>query len=275
MKNIYSFEPETNSKSHNLSKILDQLLKTSEIRAAIVADWQGLVIASKLPDGEVDEVDEDLIAATTLFSLTGAEDTRRELQNTLLGKKLDFLLIMTEGKNNSSKFMIVCPVNGLGYIACLSSIREDLAVIKMNMKKAAKEILKILVPDKVTSFKNRSIIETMELNEDKTIEDRYNRMVSKIDKLKNLQLNERKITQPKINDSKPPKYNPKPVQKPSPSYLTKNYEIKFRTKNQLVFTIKIKGNSPEDAMRRCIEAYPNYQVEFLEVKEFLDKSIIK
>jgi predicted regulator of Ras-like GTPase activity (Roadblock/LC7/MglB family) len=260
MKNIYSFETETNSKSHNLNIILDQLLKTSEILAAIVADWQGLVIASKLPDGEVDGIDEDLIAATTLFSLSGAEDTRRELENTLLGKKLDFLLIMTEG-DNSNKFMIICPVNGLGYIACLSNIRQDLAVIKMNMKKAAKEILKILIPDKVASFKDRSIIETMELNEDNTIEDRYNRMISKIDKLKNLQLTERKTTQSKY-------------QKPSPSYLTKNYEIKFRTKNQLVFTIRIKGNSPEDAMKRCIEAYPNYEVEFLEVNEFINKPII-
>ncbi|MBD3226703.1 MAG: hypothetical protein GF329_00820 [Candidatus Lokiarchaeota archaeon] len=235
-----------------------------------------MVIASKMPAQDADK--EELIAATTLFSLNGAEDTRKELQDSLLGISLDFLLIMTEGKDNSNKFMIICPIDGIGYIACISAIKEDIAVIKMNMKNASKEILQILTAEEteVNMTSDRNVIEKIQSKKENN-DDKYTNIISKIEALKKIKdTTSMEIPKPNYYNSNNKNNNP---QVPQPSQNTfydiqrnKNYEVKFMTKNQIIFTTKINASSNQDAMERCKELYQNYKIEqFLEVNEYIDK----
>lgn len=178
------------SKSFKLNQILEELLSSVDIQAVIIADWQGLAMASKLPAENLDK--EDLIAATTLFSLTGAEDTRKELQDSLLGKKLNYLLMMTDGgKYSRTPYMVVCPVENLGYIACISNIREDLAILIMNMKNAAEKAAEILVPHKIPQKiqEMAPVIDKVKSYQDTPSEDkRYNTILNKIRSLKKIQV---------------------------------------------------------------------------------------
>ncbi|MHA1230714.1 MAG: hypothetical protein ACTSRP_10395 [Candidatus Helarchaeota archaeon] len=180
------------SKSYELNRILEELLSSVEIQAVIIADWQGLAMASKLPQENLDK--EDLIAATTLFSLTGAEDTRKELQDTLLGKKLSYLLMMTEeGKYGTTPFMVVCPIEDLGYIACISNKREDMAIMIMNMKRAAEKAADVLLPHKREEIheleKYETAIRSVQAYKDSVCEDsQYNKILNKIRNLKNIKV---------------------------------------------------------------------------------------
>jgi len=147
-------------------------------------------MASKLPPQDLDK--EELIAATTLFSLTGAEDTRKELQDTLLGKKLGYLLMMTEeSRFGITPYMVVCPVEDLGYIACVSNKREDMAILIMNMKRAAVKIADVLIPHKdfKENFEISPIIEKVQTIQDTPPEDtRYNKILNKIKNLRNIKV---------------------------------------------------------------------------------------
>ena len=164
-----------------MNRILEKLLSSVEVSALIIADWQGLPMASKLPDNDRNK--EDLIAATTLFSLTGAEDTRKELQNSLLGKKLSYLLVMTEDEGGGTPYIVVCPIGHLGYIACVSNKREDMAILIMNMKEAAREALNILSGSREMQ-KVEEMTEIVEkvksIKEQQTQESKYDNILKKI-----------------------------------------------------------------------------------------------
>ncbi|MBD3229801.1 MAG: hypothetical protein GF329_16585 [Candidatus Lokiarchaeota archaeon] len=220
------------------------MLSSVDIQAVIIADWQGLAMASKLPAENLDK--EDLIAATTLFSLTGAEDTRKELQDSLLGKKLNYLLMMTDGgKYANTPYMVVCPIENLGYIACISNIREDMAILIMNMKKAADKAADILVPREIPQEiqKMAPVIDKVKSYQEKPSEDkRYNKILSKIRNLKKIQVSnyvpptglEKEAPVVKGNPSIPkqPPRAPKPKTVPSPEYKPKPPTKKFKSISQ-------------------------------------------
>ncbi|MHA1311706.1 MAG: hypothetical protein ACTSQO_12405 [Candidatus Helarchaeota archaeon] len=180
-------------------------------------------MASKLPQQNFDK--EELIAATTLFSLTGAEDTRRELQNTLLGNKISYLLIMTEGESHGiTPYMVVCPIENLGYIACISNKREDMAIMIMNMKKAAKEVIDILTPRKEMHEieKVRPVINKIQSIQENPLRDtQYNKILNKIRDLKNIKVSsfippsglKKEVPVPKGSPAipAPPSSEPKPI----------------------------------------------------------------
>jgi len=165
-------------------------LSSVEIQAVIIADWQGLAMASKLPEEDLDK--EELIAATTLFSLTGAEDTRKELQETLLGKKLSYLLMMTEGGSlGLTPYMVVCPISNLGYIACVSNKREDMAIMIMNMKQAAEKASDVLGPHQEAPLIQQmtpAIDKVKSFQDSPEEEGKYNEILGKIRNLRNIQV---------------------------------------------------------------------------------------
>lgn len=126
-------------KEELLNDIINDLMSNCDsILAIIIADWQGLSYASKLPDG----VNEEVISATTILTLEGTEGTRKELEKSLLGNKLSYLIIVTE---DDPAYMIIFPIETLGYIACVSKKREDMGIIIQNTKSAAKKVLEILM----------------------------------------------------------------------------------------------------------------------------------
>ncbi|MHA1277435.1 MAG: hypothetical protein ACTSQI_19715 [Candidatus Helarchaeota archaeon] len=133
------------TKGELLNKIVNELMANCDtLEAVIIADWQGLSFASKLPK----DVNEDEISATTLFTLEGAEGTRKELEKSLLGTKLSYLMMVTE-KDGKPAYMFVFPIETLGYIACISYVREDMALIVQNMRIAAEKAAKVLAsPEK-------------------------------------------------------------------------------------------------------------------------------
>ncbi|MHA1264552.1 MAG: roadblock/LC7 domain-containing protein [Candidatus Helarchaeota archaeon] len=164
------------SKGVLLNQIVAELLKTCDsILAVIIADWQGLSFASKLPQ----DVNEEEISATTLFTLEGAEGTRKELEKSLLGKKLSYLILVTE-RENKPAYMIIFPIEDLGYIACISHTREDMAVIIQNMKIAAKKAADILaVPQNEDHH-----LDTIE----QLIAPKYDNLMKKLNALKNVKI---------------------------------------------------------------------------------------
>lgn len=287
------------SKSSKLNKILEELLSSVEIQAVIIADWQGLAIASKLPSEELDK--EELIAATTLFSLTGAEDTRKELQDTLLGKRINYLLIMTEGgKFGLTKFMIVCPINNLGYIACVSNKREDMAILIMNMKKAAEKAAEILTPHEEEQEIVQSIDNVESYQEISSEDKKYNTILSKIKSLKSIQptgyippsglekeapiakgnppipkppqqikvettQTSSQVAQPLVNQQPTKPIVSIPIPKPG---IRKKFRIKFQNEKQIIFTMIIQAGSADDAIKICERRNPQFKiVKVLEIHE--------
>ncbi len=127
-------------KEELLNDIIDDLMDVCDsILATYIADWEGLSFASKLPL----DVNDEIISATTLFTLEGAEATRKELEKSLLGKNISYLIMMTETQLGPA-YMIVFPIETLGYIACVSKKREDMGIIIQNMKTASKSVKDIL-----------------------------------------------------------------------------------------------------------------------------------
>ena len=163
------------SKSTSLNKILNELMANCDsLEAVIIADWQGLSFASKLPNG----VNEDEISATTLFTLEGAEGTRKELEKSLLGDKLSYLIMVTE-KDGKPAWMFVFPIEKLGYIASITRAREDIALIVQNMGIAAKKAAEILgTPQKAAP---RESVEPL-------ITSKYKALLQKLDDLKSVKL---------------------------------------------------------------------------------------
>ncbi len=158
-----------------LNKIVEDLMANCDtIEAVIIADWQGFSFASKLPK----DVNEDEISATTLFTLEGAEGTRRELEKSLLGHKLSYLMMVTE-KGDNLAYMFVFPIETLGYIASISCAREDIALIVQNMKIAAEKAAKILVSpeDKIK-----------EENIEPKITSKYKSLLQKLETLKSVKI---------------------------------------------------------------------------------------
>ena len=119
--------------------VKDLMASCDSILAVIIADWQGLSFASKLPEG----VNEDEISATTLLTLAGAEGTIKELERTLLGNKLSYLIMVTE-QNNQMAYMVIYPIENLGYLAAVLYAREDMGVIIQNMKTSVQKAAEIL-----------------------------------------------------------------------------------------------------------------------------------
>lgn len=160
-----------------LNKIVDELLKNCDsILAVIIADWQGFSFASKLPK----DINEDEISATTLFTLEGAEGTRKELEKSLLGNKLSYLILVTE-RLQQPAYMIIFPIQDLGYIASISHTREDMGVIIQNMKTAAKKAAQILTSqDKLKDLTSDSV--------EQLIAPKYEQLMKKLDALKQVKL---------------------------------------------------------------------------------------
>lgn len=160
-----------------LNKIVDELLKNCDsILAVIIADWQGFSFASKLPK----DVNEDEISATTLFTLEGAEGTRKELEKSLLGNKLSYLILVTD-RLQQPAYMIIFPIQDLGYIACISHTREDMGVIIQNMRTAAKKAAQILASqDKLKDLISDSV--------EQLIAPKYDQLMKKLDALKQVKL---------------------------------------------------------------------------------------
>jgi predicted regulator of Ras-like GTPase activity (Roadblock/LC7/MglB family) len=175
-KTLFSSGSNRENKGVLLNQIVDELTKKCEVLAVIIADWQGLSFASKLPK----QVNEEEISATTLFTLEGAEGTRKELEKTLLGKKLSYLILVTE-RLGKPAYMIIFPIEDLGYIACISHIREDMAVIIQNMKAASKKAAEILV---VSEKGDQCSLDTIE----QLIAPKYDNLMKKLDALKNVKL---------------------------------------------------------------------------------------
>ncbi|MFX1451997.1 MAG: hypothetical protein ACFFCM_14255 [Promethearchaeota archaeon] len=133
---------QTNKKGKQelLNDIIDDLMDVCDsILATYIADWEGLSFASKLPI----DVNDELVSATTLFTLEGAEATRKELEKSLLGKNISYLILMTETQLGPA-YMMVFPIEKLGYISCISKKREDMGIIIQNMKTASKKVKDIL-----------------------------------------------------------------------------------------------------------------------------------
>ncbi|NVM55541.1 MAG: hypothetical protein HWN66_17675 [Candidatus Helarchaeota archaeon] len=160
-----------------LNKIVNELMKNCDtILATIIADWQGLSFASKLPK----DVNEDEISATTLFTLEGAEGTRKELEKSLLGNKLSYLIMVTEFQKKP-KYMIIFPIDSLGYIASVSHTREDMGVIIQNMKIAAYKAAQILVVPEKAGAKAEASVEHL-------LAPKYDQLMKKLEALKNVKL---------------------------------------------------------------------------------------
>jgi len=170
------------SKKETKGDLLNQIVKDlmascDSISAVIIADWQGLSFASKLPEA----INEDEISATTLFTLEGAEGTRKELEKSLLGNKLSYLIMVTE-RNNKPAYMVIFPIENLGYIATVSNAREDMGVIIQNMKTAVHKAAKILVDTE------KNLIDTSE-NIEQLIAPKYDKLMEKLEKLKKVKIN--------------------------------------------------------------------------------------
>ncbi|MHA1651728.1 MAG: hypothetical protein ACTSYB_16165 [Candidatus Helarchaeota archaeon] len=175
------------SKGVLLNKIVDELIENCDsIEAVIIADWQGLSFASKLPK----DINEDEISATTLFTLEGAEGTRKELENSLLGTKLSYLIMVTE-KDGKPAYMLIFPIETVGYIACISYAKEDIALIVQNMKIAAKKAYQILASPEETNVQES--IEPL-------IKSKYKSLLQKLDVLKNVKLS---FLEPKKKEALP------------------------------------------------------------------------
>ncbi len=160
-----------------LNNIVDELMKNCDsILAVILADWQGFSFASKLPK----TVNEDEISATTLFTLEGAEGTRKELEKSLLGNKLSYLILVTE-RQKQPAYMIIFPIQELGYIASISHTREDMGVIIQNMKTAAKKASEILSSSEKLMKDSSESVEQL-------IAPKYDQLMKKLDALKQVKL---------------------------------------------------------------------------------------
>lgn len=175
---LFSSRSSKETKGVLLNNIVNELMANCDsILAVIIADWQGLSFASKLPK----DVSEDEISATTLFTLEGAEGTRKELEKSLLlGKKLSYLILVTE-RLGKPAYMIIFPIDSLGYIASISHIREDMGVIIQNMRGAAKKAAQVLAaPDKDA----QADIENVE----QLLAPKYENLMKKLEALKNVKL---------------------------------------------------------------------------------------
>ncbi len=171
-------ETKRETKGDMLNQIVKDLMASCDsILAVIIADWQGLSFASKLPEA----VNEDEISATTLFTLEGAEGTRKELEKTLLGNKLSYLIMVTE-RNSKLAYMVICPIENLGYIAAVSHTREDMGVIIQSMKIAVQKAVEILIETEKT------LVEPQE-NLEQLIAPKYDKLMDKLNKLKKVKLN--------------------------------------------------------------------------------------
>jgi predicted regulator of Ras-like GTPase activity (Roadblock/LC7/MglB family) len=175
MEDILSTFGSREGKGEKLNKILSELRASCNILAVIIADWQGLSFASKLPD----DVNEEEISATTLFTLEGAEGTRRELERSLLGEKISYLIMVTERKSKPA-YLILFPIENLGYIACISHIREDMGVIIQNMRTAARKAAAILREEEDLKDKVKSV--------EQLITPKYDQLMKKLEALKNVKL---------------------------------------------------------------------------------------
>lgn len=176
-KTLFPSEGNKENKGALLNQIVEDLMKNCEsILAVIIADWQGLSFASKLPG----TVNEEEISATTLFTLEGAEGTRKELAKTLLGNKLSYLILVTE-RQGKLAYMIIFPIADLGYIACISHIREDMGVIIQNVKSAAQKAATSL---EATCKENHQLSDTIE----QQIAPKYDTLMKKLEALKNVKL---------------------------------------------------------------------------------------
>lgn len=160
-----------------LNKIVNDLMANCDsLLAVIIADWQGLSFASKLPK----DVNEDEISATTLFTLEGAEGTRKELDKSLLGNKLSYVILVTE-RLGKPAYMVIFPIDSLGYIASISHMREDMGVIIQNMRGAAKKAAQILVaPNKGAQADTESV--------EQLLAPKYDQLMKKLEALKSVKL---------------------------------------------------------------------------------------
>jgi len=192
---LTSFRSSRESKGGKLNKIVNELQVNCNVLAVIIADWQGLSIASKLPD----YVNEEEISATTLFTLEGAEGTRRELQKSLLGEKISYLILVTElkGKPEKPAYLILFPIENLGYIACISHIREDMGVIIQNMRAAAKKAAAILAEEEDLKQKVKTV--------EHLITPKYDQLMKKLEALKSVKLPflNTPIRKPPLSDAVP------------------------------------------------------------------------
>ena len=157
--------------------VKDLMANCDSILAVIIADWQGLSFASKLPEG----VNEDEISATILFTLEGSEGTRKELEKSLLGNKLSYLVMVTE-RNTKMAYIVICPIENLGYIAAVSYAREDMGVIIQNMKTAVQKAVDILAEN------GKAVAEPQE-NLEQLIAPKYDKLMEKLSTLKKVKLN--------------------------------------------------------------------------------------
>lgn len=174
MENTVTSNSNKESKSTQLNNIVNTLMeKCDSCEAVIIADWQGLSFASKLPK----DINEDEVSATTLFMLEGAEGTRKELEKSLVGDKLSYLMMVSE-KDGKTAYMFVFPIGTVGYIASISYAREDMALIVQNMKIAANKSLEILQSTQETE--SRSI--------DSQIAPKYKNLLQKLEALKDVKL---------------------------------------------------------------------------------------
>ncbi len=160
-----------------LNNIVNEIMANCDsILAVIIADWQGLSFASKLPK----DVHEDEISATTLFTLEGAEGTRKELEKSLLGNRLSYVILVTE-LDQKPAFMIIFPIESLGYIASISHTREDMGVIIQNMRTASKKAARILSAPETRSTDGEESVEQL-------LAPKYNRLMEKLEALKKVKL---------------------------------------------------------------------------------------
>ncbi|MHA1302067.1 MAG: hypothetical protein ACTSO9_21850 [Candidatus Helarchaeota archaeon] len=166
-------------KQELLNDIINDLMENIDSLLAVnIADWEGLSFASRLPL----EVNDEVISATTLFTLEGAEATRKELESSLLGKKISYLIMMTEVEKNPT-YMMVFPIENLGYIACVSNKREDMGIIIQDMKIASKKVKEILFGSPTTpKVEIDKKIETIQQMSGQ----KYENLLEKLKKLKNL-----------------------------------------------------------------------------------------
>ncbi|MHA1379894.1 MAG: hypothetical protein ACTSRG_16110 [Candidatus Helarchaeota archaeon] len=167
-------------KEELLNDIINDLMETIDSLLAVnIADWEGLSFASRLPL----EVNDEVISATTLFTLEGAEATRKELENRLLGNKISYLIMMTE-LDNIPAYMMVFPIENLGYIACVSNKREDMGIIIQNMKIASKKVQEILFGGEkpTTPLEINQKIDTIS----KMSGSKYENLLDKLKKLKDI-----------------------------------------------------------------------------------------
>jgi predicted regulator of Ras-like GTPase activity (Roadblock/LC7/MglB family) len=120
------------TKSDALKAILNALSSSSgDIEASAVVSTDGLMIASNFPVG----LDEDRVAAMSAALLAMGERTARELER----GDLDQVFIKGEQGN-----IVMLAAGADGVLTTLTSPNAKLGLVFLDMKRAAKEISRII-----------------------------------------------------------------------------------------------------------------------------------